>query len=183
MDFNTELGAGFSAGAEMNNSLKMGRVMENHWIIECRDLSGKFKWREEFDNLVTTAGLNDSLTNEFKASAYTAAWFVGLTGSSPTFAAGDTMASHAGWTEGTAFSNASRPALTLGAVAAGSVDNSASKAVFNINGTATMGGAFVTTGSAISGSIGVLYGEGSFAANRAVLSGDTLNVTVTLTAA
>ncbi len=159
------------------------KILENHWKLECFDRDGKLKWIEEFDNLVTTEGLNDSLDKHLKGSGYTAAWYVGLTASSPSFAAGDTMSSHAGWTESTTYSNATRPALTLGTVSAGSVDNSASKASFNINGTVTIGGAFVVANSTKGGSSGVLYGGGAFSSNRSMLNGDTLNVTVTATAA
>jgi hypothetical protein len=73
--------------------------------------------------------------------------------------------------------------LTLGTAAAGSIDNSASKAQFNINASATILGAFVVTNSTKSGTTGTLYGAASFTGgSRAVQSGDTLNVTVTLTA-
>lgn len=173
------------------------KQLSTHYRIECRgkaerhqDEKGRFywvrplRWVEEFDNLVVTEGLNDSLDKHLKGSAYTAAWYVGLTAGSPSFAAGDVMSSHAGWTESTAYSNATRPALTLGTVSGGSVDNSASKAVFNINGTATIGGAFVVANSTKGGTTGTLYGGGAFTGgNRSVVSGDTLNVTITCTAA
>ena len=124
------------------------------------------------------------LTQNFKGSAYTAAFYVGVTGATPTFAAGDTMASHAGWTESSAYSQATRPALTLGTAASGSIDNSASKAQFSINGTATIGGAFLVTNSTKGGTTGTLYGGGAFTeGNRSVVSGDTINVQATLTAA
>lgn len=111
-------------------------------------------------------------------------WYVGLVdgGSTPTYAAGDTMSSHSGWTENANYSNANRPTLTLGTVSAGSVDNSASKAQFNVNATATIAGAFIATDNVISGTTGLLYGEANFTGgNRSVQNGDTLNVTVTLT--
>lgn len=112
-------------------------------------------------------------------------WFVGLVDNAgwTAYAAGDTMASHAGWAESGAYSDAIRPALVPGSVAAGSVDNSASKAVFNINATATIRGAFMCDLPTKSGTAGVLYGEADFASARSVINGDTLNVTVTLTAA
>ncbi len=170
--------------------------LENHYRVEClgkavrhRDARGRFywerpvKWVEEFDNLVVDAGLNDSLDKHLKGSSYTAAWYVGLTGSSPTPAAGDTMSSHAGWTEDQNYSNATRPTLTLGTVSGKSVDNSASKASFSINAGTTIGGAFVVSNSTKGGTTGVLYGVGAFTGgNRAVQNGDTLNVTVTCTA-
>ena len=93
------------------------------------------------------------------------------------------MASHAGWSESTVYSNANRPTFTPGAVSGQSVDNSASKAVFNINGSATITGAFMTTNNTKGGSTGILIGGGEFAASRGVANGDTLNVTVTATQA
>lgn len=130
-----------------------------------------------------TVGLNDSLDKHLKGVGYTAAWYVGLTDGTPTPAAADTMASHAGWVEVASYSEATRPVLTLGAVANGSVDNSASKASFSINAPTTIGGAFIVSVNTKSGSSGILYGVGPFSGgDRAVQAGDTLNVTVTATA-
>lgn len=159
-------------------------TLENHYHIECVGPDGKVKWTTEFDNIVTNVGLDDNLDKYLKGSAYTASFFVGLTDGTPTVAAADTMASHAGWVEVVAYSEATRPALTLGTVASQSVDNSASKASFSINGTTTVGGAFIVTNSTKSGTTGVLYGVGAFTGgDKSAANGDTLNVTVTCTAA
>ena len=106
--------------------------------IECVGPDGIVKWRESIFNLVTTAGKNDLLTQYFKGSAYTAAFYVGLidNASFSAIAAADTMSSHAGWVEAVPYSNGTRPSLTLGTPSAGSVDNSASKASYTINATA-----------------------------------------------
>lgn len=178
-DRNLDLEA--AADAVLNSALRMGSVVRStHYVIECvRD--GKVIWTEEFDNLVVNEGLNDALDKQFKASGYTAGWYVGLTGNSPTFAPGDTMASHAGWTEVTNYNAATRPALTLGSVSGGSVNNSASKASYTVSaGGANVGGAFVVANSTKGGTTGVLYGGGAFSANRALLQDDVLNVTITL---
>lgn len=156
-------------------------ALENFYEIECFDSSGNLKWTETIKNLVTTEGLNDILDKFFKGSAYTAAWFVGLTSGVPTVVAGDTLGSHAGWTEVSTYTG-NRKALTLGTPLSGSVDNSASKAVFSITGTATIGGAFVA--SVDTTNTGILYGVGAFTGgDKSVASGDSLTVTVTLTAA
>jgi len=158
--------------------------LEDFFIIECVDKNGKQKWVENIQNLVVTAGLNDILDKYFKGSTYTASHFVGLSAGTPTFAAADTMASHSGWTESAVYSEATRPAYTPGTVSAGSVSNSASKASFSINSSGTVGGAFIVTNSTKSGTTGTLYGGGAFTGgNRSVVSGDTINVTVTATAA
>ena len=147
---------------------------------ECRDPNGDLKWRERFRNLVTTAGGNDLLTQYLKGSSYTAAWYLGLVTNTSfsAFAAGDTSASHAGWTESAAYSNSTRIALSFGTASAKSL--AASGAVFNINATDTIHGAFVISNSTKSGTTGVLYSAGAFAADRSVLNGDTLTVTPTL---
>lgn len=172
------------AGLVMRPETTFSRKLSTHYQVECYAPDGSLKWRDEFDNLVVDAGLNDSLDKHLKGSSYTAAWYVGLTEGSPTFAAGDTMGSHSGWVEEQDYSEAVRQTLTLGSVSGKSVDNSASKAVFSINGSATVGGAFVASSSTKGGSTGTLYGGGAFTGgNRSVISGDTLNVTVTCTAA
>lgn len=153
--------------------------VSTRYQVECFDKHGRLKWREDFENLVVTAGRNRLLDASFKTIPGSVTWYVGLKGTG-TVAAGDTMASHAGWSELTPYSNANRPTLTLGAIASGSVDNSASKAVFNINGAATIVGAFVADNNTKGGTTGTLYGAGDFSASRAVDNGDTLNVTVTL---
>lgn len=172
------------SGLVGNSATPIGRKhLEDYFKIEAyRD--GKLLWSEEFDNLVVDVGLNDSLDKHLKGSTYTAAWYVGVVGATPTFAAGDTMGgAHAGWTEQTTYDEATRPVLTLGTVAAKSVDNSASKAVFTISGTVTLGGAFIVTTNNKGGTTGILYGGGAFSQNRALVDNDVLNVTITCTAA
>jgi hypothetical protein len=183
-DINAGFGANVAALASLDGSsvASIGGIgLKSTYLFECYDKHGHLKWTETVDNLVVNVGLNDVLTQYFKGASYTAAFYVGLKDSG-TIAAGDTMASHAGWTEDTNYSNANRPTLTLGSVSGQSVDNSASKAVFNINGTATIAGAFVSTSNTKGGTTGTLYGAADFGASRAVLSTDTLNVTITLTA-
>jgi hypothetical protein len=167
-------------GLVAKGGIRAGIKRSTHYLIECvRD--GVTVWSEEFDNLVVTAGLNDSLDKHLKGSGYTAAWYVGLTGSSPTYDAGDTLITHSGWTEVANYTG-DRKALVLGSVSGGSVDNSASKASYTISsGGADVGGAFICT--AATGTSGILYGGGAFSQNRSLLENDVLNVTVTLTAA
>ncbi|MGC8518484.1 MAG: hypothetical protein ACP5P4_08130 [Steroidobacteraceae bacterium] len=134
-------------------------------------------WDGAFLNLVPTGGADDILTQYFAGSAYTAAWYMGLVDGSttPTFAATDTMASHSGWTENTAYSNAARPTLGFGTAASRSIALSAA-ATFNINATATVAGGFFTTVSTIGGTTGILYSAGAFTGGDAsVKSGDTLS--------
>lgn len=163
---------------------RQGISVEHTYHVECWR-NGQLVWADDFHNLVTTAGKNKYLDATLKTGLTTPAWFVGLVtgpGGSNTYAAADTMASHAGWTEAVPYSNATRVAFTAGTISAGSVDNSAAAASFTINATATVGGCFMADNSTKSGTTGTLLGVGSFTGgDRSVISGDTLNVTVTAT--
>lgn len=156
------------------------------WVFEAFDPEGNLRWREEVANLTVNEGLDEILDKFWKGSAYTAQHYLGLTDGTPTFAAGDTMSSHAGWTEVTGYSEASRPDLTasLGAVSSQQVDNSGSAVSFSINAGVTVGGGFITTDNTKSGTTGILIGGAAFSGgDRSLQSGDTLNLTVTITEA
>lgn len=182
-------GAGIraSASVQARNRVEAGVKMHNVYRIRGWR-KGELLWTEEIPNLTVTEGLNDILTQYFKGSVYTATWFVGLinNASFSALAAGDTAAQingSNGWIEATAYSQSVRQTLTLGSASAGSIDNSASAASFSINATITLNGAFVVSNSTKAGTSGKLYGEASFAATRSLINGDTVTVTVTLTAA
>ncbi len=155
------------------------------FFVECRDKDGNLKWKEESKNLVVNVGLKDMNDKYFSGSSYTATWYLGLItgpGSGTTIAAGDTMSSHAGWTEDTSYSQANRPTCTFGAATTADpsvISNSASVAVFSINGTTTIAGAFLTSDNTKGGTTGILFSASDFQSpgDRAVVSGDTLNVT------
>jgi hypothetical protein len=168
-------GAGLVARHEVNDFVGVaGRFM-----VTCRDAEGNIRWEDGFPNLVVTTGKNDLLNKYFLGSAYTAAFYVGLKGAGTELAA-DTMASHASWSEITGYSNATRPAFTAASSTAGSSTNSASPAVFNINASNTIAGCFITTNNTVGGTTGTLFSAADFASSRAVLSGDTLTVTYTV---
>lgn len=180
------IGARADAGARGALAAREGLVFSARprWRFDlvCRGRDGNVKWAETIENLVTTEGKNHLLSVAFKSGTQITSWFVGLiSGSSPTLAAADTMASHAGWTEFQDYGEAARQALTLGTVSGGSVDNSAAKATFTINATGTVGGAFVVSNSTKGGTTGTLYGEAAFGTARSVAASDTIDVTATLT--
>lgn len=166
---------------------------KNLYVVTCWNPNGTIAWREVIENLVPTEGLNHVLSTELKGVGYTASWFVGLI-SNTNFgslqatdtAAQITAAAPSGgtnqWQESLVYSQATRPALILGAVAAGSVSNAASLALYSISGTDTLNGGFIASSAVKSGTSGVLYGEGSFASTHAVSSGQTITTQVTCTA-
>lgn len=163
-----------------------GASAKGVYTLECRDAQGNLKWSQEISNLVVNQGLQDMNAKYFTGSNYTATWYVGLYGaaSSNNPAAGDTASSHAGWTEITPYSNATRPTCTFGTPSTANpsvATNSASPAAFSINATATVGGAFLISNSTKGGTSGVLFSASDFQSpgDRTVASGDTLNVTYT----
>ena len=158
--------------------------------IQCHDKDGNLKWEDTAPNLVVNGGLQDMNAKYFTGSSYTAAWYLGLYGAAASNnpAASDTMSSHAGWTEVTAYSQSTRPACTFGTPTTANpsvATNSASPATFSINATTTVGGAFLTSNNTKGGSTGTLYSAADFSSpgDRSVVSGDTLSVTYTLSLA
>lgn len=152
--------------------------------IVCHDKDGNLKWQDEAHNLVVNVGLKDMNDKYFSGATYTAAWYLGLYGAASTNnpAAGDTAASHAGWTEVTAYSQATRPQVTFGAATTADpsvISNSASPSTFSINGTTTVGGAFLISNNTKGGTTGILFSAADFQSpgDRSVVNGDTLTVT------
>ena len=151
--------------------------------MECYDKDGLLKWSAESQNLVVNVGLQYMAGTALTSTTQITTWYIGLygAGASNTPAAGDTMASHIGWTEVTPYSG-TRPAATFAAATNANpsvVTNSASPASFAINATQTVGGAFLVSNSTAGGSTGTLFSAADFQSpgDRNVVSGDTLNVT------
>lgn len=179
-----------AGGLIASTGAQEGLKATGHYLVECFDKDGKLKWTAESDNLVVNVGLQYMAGVALTSTAQITTWYVGLYGSGATNspAAGDTMSSHAGWTEVTDYSESTRVAATFAAATNANpsvVTNTASKAVFTINGTTTVGGAFLTSGSAKGGTTGTLFSAADFAApgDRSVISGDILNVTYTFSLA
>lgn len=158
--------------------IKRGHI----FLFEAYDPNGNLKWREQVHNLVVNEGLDELLDRSYNGATVNDA--VGITAGTPTFAAGDTMSSHAGWTEVTAYSETNRQALNMGTPSGQSVNNSSSVAIFSINSdNTTIGGGFITSDNTKGGTAGTLIGGAAFSSGDKTLdSGDTLNVTVTATA-
>lgn len=176
-----QVSAGLVARQGSDERIKAGGVFH----FQCFDKDGNLKWEESTHNLVVNTGLQMMNTQFFKGSSYTAAWYLGLItgpGSGTSYAAADTLASHAGWTEFSNYSGA-RKAVTFGTATTADpsvIDNSASVAQFTISGGGgTVAGAFLCTVD--SGTSGTLFSEADFESpgDRVVVAGDTLNVTYT----
>jgi len=194
--------ASFGDHAEI--SLQTGAInnetvgVEGFYQVECRDADGNLKWSDGFPNLVNAVGKQLMLDTLLRGSSYSVVGpFLGLIAtSSPTFAAADTMTSHAGWTEfinytvggsavrGTAVFAAS---TSSGTTPSNVTTSSASSITYTITGAGgNVTGCFLVTGSgAVStqnSTAGILYSAGSFSVAKAVTAGDTVSVTYNTTA-
>jgi hypothetical protein len=172
--------------------------IEGHYHVVCRDADGNIKWEEAFPNLVNAVGKELMLDTLLSGSSYTTVGpFLGLiSGAAPTFDAGDTMASHAGWTEFTNYTvggsavrgTASFSAATsTGSTPTNVTTKTASAITYTITGAGgTVGGCFLVTGSGASSTqgntSGTLYSAGAFATAKITTSGDTVSVTYSTTA-
>lgn len=191
---------GDSAQAILNANVAGAEVIgiEGAYRVECRDAAGNLKWEEAFPNLVVAVGKELMLDTLLSGSSYTTVGpFLGLiSGSSPTFAASDTMSSHSGWTEfvnytvggsvvrGTASFGA---ASSSGTTPTNVTTKTASAITYTITGAGgVVGGCFLVTGSGASSTqnntSGTLYSAGAFSTPKTTTVGDTVSVTYSTTA-
>ena len=172
--------------------------IEGFYHVECRDKDGNLKWEEKIENLVNAVGKQLLLDTLMRGVSYTVTGpYLGLiSGSSPTFAASDTMTSHAGWTEFTNYTVGGSAVRGTAVFAASSssgtspsnvTTSTASAITYTITGAGgTVGGCFLTTGSGASSTqsntSGTLYSAGAFATAKVTTAGDTVSVTYSTTA-
>ena len=144
----------------------------------------KLLWEEVVFNKIVFEGLEDLLDTYFNGSAQTpqAQWYLGTTQASPVFADTDTMASHPGWTEFTAVSEANRLAWGQGPQSNRQVTN-ATPVTYSCNADGqTMGGLFCVNNNTLGGATGTLFNGGAFnGGNRGLNTGETIDITNTVT--
>jgi hypothetical protein len=147
--------------------------------------AGLLHARYVIKNDITNEGKNTLFDVMFNTATQIAnnSWFIALISNSgySALAAADTMASHAGWTEFTTYTEANRVAWGSGTSASQSVTN-ATPATFTISGSGTLKGIFVTSNSTKSGTSGKLWSTALFSADVPVVNGDEIKITYTLNA-
>lgn len=180
MDAPSKMGDGLVAGVLAAPELAMNlRAPRFTLLTRCFGPDGVLRWEDEGSNLVTTGGLTDIIDKYFKGTTYTAGWYLGLKGTG-TISAADTAASHSGWTEEQNYSAGTRPAITFGTTSAGS--NTATVVTFSMNAPYTAAGAFVISNSTKGGTLGTLYSARDFGSTRTGGNGDSIQVTLTVSA-
>ncbi len=153
-------------------------------------LSGRFRfeqWRDGkliadgvFPNAIKNAAKNSLFDTMFNLATQvsTGSWCIGIidNASFSAEAAGDTIASHAGWIEFTGYSQANRVAWGQGAASGQAIVN-ASAAVFDITASSgTLYGIFVVSQNTKGGTTGLLWTTGGFPSVVPVVSGDQIKI-------
>ncbi len=152
---------------------RSGAKVGGHFFLRCYR-GGELVWEAPADNLVPNVMLQHILDTEFLSGTPIGTWYLGLTNASPSPAAGDTMASHAGWTEFTTYSEGVRQTWTK-TRSGQTVSNSASKAQFTVSTGGTIGGAFITSDNTKGGTAGTLGACAPLTGgNRAVVISDVV---------
>jgi len=169
--------------------------LQGVYVATCFDADGNEKWSDTIENLTTDVG-RANLMDSYFANSGGGAIVMGLGGANggatftPAYA--DTQASHAGWFEvgganaPTYSGTRKTPSFSASTSANPSVLATSAAVVFSMTGSGTVYGAFINVGgsTAIDNTTGSLFSIGEFTAGaKTVTSGDTINVSYTLSAA
>jgi hypothetical protein len=163
--------------------------LEGVYIAECYDAQGNLKWADSIKNLTTNVG-RASMNDAYLGNSAAGAIVMGLKGTG-TAVVGDTQASHGSWLE-VGLANAptytgsrKTPTFSASTVANPAVKSTSAAVVFSMTGSGTVAGAFINVGGSatVDNTTGILFSAGDFTAgSKTVTSGDTINVTYTLSA-
>lgn len=168
------------------NDLDQAQV-QGQYKVTIRDSKGNIKYEDIAANKVTSVGIQHTLDVVLRNQTQTAQWSVGLYQNNLTPAITMTS-SDIGTTAGvsvieefTSYTEAARQAYNPTAATLTNISNATQRAVFTCNGAATVYGMFLANNSTKAASTGLLFSVGSFATAATVQSGDTIEVTYTLT--
>jgi len=172
--------AGFTGRPTVADAMGLQGAFE----VTCYGPDGEEKWSESFENLVVDVGLDYALGASLGGATQSTTWYVGLVDGAtpPSFSTGDTISSHGGWSEETAYDETNRVTWDSNSVSAQSIANSGLPASFNYSTSSDVAGAFLVDAYTKGGTAGTLFAEGSFSSTRSVGNGDTLDVTYTINA-
>ena len=172
------------ASTKYNTMPEDSMSIHGHYTAVCYGADGQIKWQDGIENLVTTVGKNFTLDTTLGNTAGGAV-VMGLKGTG-TAAVTDTQASHPTWLE-VGLANAptysgNRPTPSFSAASSGSKATS-SAVSFSMTSTGTVAGCFINIGGSATkdSTTGTLFSAGDFSSTKAVVNGDTIAVTYTLT--
>jgi hypothetical protein len=133
-------------------------------------------------NGVTDEGKDKALDLLFNdATSKIQDWAIGMINASgyTGVAAGDTMASHSGWTEWTSYDEVTRPEWDPGTASSQSITN-ATLRDFTQNATGTLKGVFICSDDTKGGTSGTLWATALFSGDISVVSSDVIKIGYTV---
>jgi hypothetical protein len=165
----------------MNKGQADRMSLRGRWHIKRFSKHGILLAEYKIKNQIVDAGMNYLLGVGFNAVTALNPWYIGLIDSTgfTAVATADTLASHAGWSELTAYSNATRPTWTSGAAAARAITNGVA-VNFNMNATNTVKGLFIASDNVKGGTTGTLWSAALFGSPTLVNNTDVLAATYSL---
>lgn len=175
----------------MNSLILPTRLVKGRWsnirIFDTPDSFAKFQRGEsvrcwalpDIANGITDVGIHYLLEAGFRDGAKVTTWYAGQIDNAgyTGVAAGDTSASHTGWTECQAYDEATRQTLSFGAAASRAITASVS---FTMNDTKTVKGIFVISVNTKGGTTGTLWSTALFSSPPGLVSGNVLTANYTL---
>lgn len=161
--------------------MKEKQVSGFTYVVE-HTRGGEVLSAEIVHNLLPTEGLNHAVDVLLLAGAQQSNWYLALFEGNYTptsTVTGATVVSVA--TECTAYDETTRQQWIGSAVSAGASSNTASKAVFTMNATKGVYGAFLVSSSVKSSTTGILLSIAQFPTVKNVIDNDILRVTASFT--
>jgi hypothetical protein len=172
------------------SQIREGAKFRGHWGIEVFNNAKEMKLisKSECHNILTDEGLNHDLNVVLHGATQITTWYCVIFENDFT-PDGDETYAVPGYTETTAYTEATRPEYNEAESTSKSTTNSANKAVFTANAGKTFYGAALvgggtdgnTKGDAAGG--GKLFCAGKFGTAQPVIDGNVVNLTYTVTAA
>lgn len=163
MDITSLVRAGFTYHLEV---VRNGETVDSDW----------------FHNIIPTEGINHIINTVFAGGVQIPTWYIGIFEGNYTPVAADTAATFSSLsTESSAYSEVARPLWQKGAVSGGLITNVQNRAVFTMNASKTIYGAFMSAASPKQSTTGTLISAARFNSPKILTSGDVLNVTAGLT--
>ena len=166
--------------------LVCGMKVSGYFSAVCEKPDGGIRWKVDRFNGVSNEGFNLMLDSMFRSASITtfSLWYIGLisnSGYTTGIVAGDTMASHGGWTEDSTHYTASvRPTWTPSAAATKSITNGTPVSFAMNTDNTIIKGIFVATDDTLGGTAGKLWASGLFGSDQTLFNMDTLKITYTV---
>lgn len=182
----SEMSFGNHASATVERNRKLGNKFEPGGVFTLEHYrDDKLLQTIKVKNGVTDVGINNILNIMFDALAQITTWYLSFIDESgfTAVAAADTMASHAGWTEFTAYSSGTRPVWDPDASSSKVSVNSVTVDFTITGGAATLKGVFLASDNTKSGTSGVLWATAIFSTDIPVTGGDLIKMTYSVTGA